>query len=239
MTGINGRAEPPADPAVMAEAVTYAITSRRSIRSFRDVPVDRYTVTRLLEIASRAPSGSNIQPWKVRVLTGASLAAISEALVGACLLGEAERREYHYYPRNWRPPYIERRRAVGWGLYALAGVTRGDQAAGERQRARNYSFFGAPVGLVFTIDRDLEQGSWLDYGMFLQNLMVGARGFGLDTCPQAAIANYPDILRRELSIPDSEMVVCGMALGVADPADPTNGLVSEREPVSDFATFHD
>jgi nitroreductase len=239
LMGIAGRAEPPASPAAMREIVAYAIASRRSIRAFRDVPVHRATVTELLQIASRAPSGSNVQPWKVRVLTGTTLARVSQAMVQACLSGEEERKEYQYYPRNWRSPYIERRRAVGWGLYELAGVARGDKAAGERQRARNFSFFGAPVGLVFTIDRDLEQGSWLDYGMFLQSIMVAARGFGLDTCPQAAIAAYPGILRRELSIPEAEVIVCGMALGVADPEDPTNGLVSEREPVSSFATFYD
>jgi nitroreductase len=236
---INGRTEPPADPDTMRDAVAYAISSRRSIRGFTDAPVGRATITRLLEIASRAPSGSNIQPWKVHVLTGAALARVSAALLSAFNSGEASSREYEYYPGTWRSPYLERRRAVGWGLYALAGVARGDKEAGERQRARNFDFFGAPVGLVFTIDRDLRQGSWLDYGMFLQSVMIAARGFGLDTCPQAAIANYPHVLRRELPIPNSEIVVCGMALGTADPTEPTNGLVAEREPVSAFTRFHD
>lgn len=127
---------------------------------------------------------------------------------------------------------MERRRRVGWQLYELAGVARGDREAALHQRGRNYIFFGAPVGFVFTIDRDLEQGSWLDYGMFLQTLMVAARASGLDTCPQAAIANYPAIVREIFSIPDSETVVCGMVLGWADPAEPANALVSEREPVS-------
>ncbi|MFH5924765.1 nitroreductase [Roseomonas xinghualingensis] len=235
---INGRVNPPADPDTMREAVAYAISSRRSIRGFTATQIDRATITRLLEIASRAPSGSNIQPWKAHVLMGAPLARVSAALLGAFTSGEAESREYQYYPRIWRSPYLERRRDLGWKLYALAGVARGDKAAGKRQTARNYAFFGAPVGLIFTIDRDMEQGSWLDYGMFLQSLMIAARGFGLDTCPQAAIANYPDVLRKELGLPDSGMVVCGMALGVADPAEPTNGLVAEREPVSAFTIFH-
>ena len=195
-------------------------------------------MARLLAIASRAPSGSNIQPWKVHVLAGPALARLTDALGAAHGSGVPEGREYEYYPLTWRAPYQERRRTVGWQLYELAGVARGDRAAGQRQRGRNYAFFGAPVGLVFTIDRDLEQGSWLDYGMFLQGLMVAARGFGLDTCPMAAIANYPGIVRRELGIPGDEVVVCGMALGVADPAEPTNALVAAREPVEGFTTWH-
>jgi len=235
---INGRTDPPADPDTMREAVAYAISSRRSIRGFTDTPVDRATIASLLDLASRAPSGSNIQPWKAHVLMGAALARVSAALLGAFHSGQPESREYQYYPRNWRSPYLERRRALGWKLYALTGVERGDKEAGRRQIARNYAFFGAPVGLIFTIDRDMEQGSWLDYGMFLQSLMIAARGLGLDTCPQAAIANYPDVLRRELPISGSEMVVCGMALGVPDPAEPANALVAEREPVSAFTIFH-
>jgi len=140
---------------------------------------------------------------------------------------------------NWRSPYIERRRKVGWQLFSLAGVARGDREAGAAQRGRNYTFFGAPVGLVFTIDRDLEQGSWLDYGMFLQTLMIAARARGFDTCPQAVIANYPAIIRQQLGVREDEMIVCGMALGYPDPAEPTNALVSEREPVEAFARFHE
>jgi nitroreductase len=226
------------DPAVLREAVSYAITSRRSVRGFLPDPVAPEVIVSLLTIASRAPSGSNIQPWKVHVLTGAALARVAQAMSEAFASGEPETREYEYYPTTWRSPYLERRRAVGWELYRLAGVTKGDRSAGDRQRARNYAFFGAPVGFVFTIDRDMEQGSWLDYGMFLENIMVAARGFGLDTCPQAALANYPQVMRRELAIPDSEMIVCGMALGVADPAEPTNALVTPRETVESFTIFH-
>jgi nitroreductase len=220
------------------EAVVQAIVTRRSVRGFLPRPVPVSEIKELLEIASRAPSGSNIQPWKVHVLTAAALDRVTTALSLAFAAGVPEKREYNYYPVHWRAPYLERRRSVGWALYQLASVPKGDRAAGNRQRARNFKFFGAPAGLVFTIDRDMELGSWLDYGMFLENIMVAARGYGLDTCPQAAIAGYPDVLRRELPISDSEMVVCGMALGYADPAEPTNALVSEREPVDAFATFH-
>jgi nitroreductase len=226
------------NPDQLRRAVDYAITSRRSIRGFLDAPVAPDIVRHLLEVASRAPSGSNIQPWKAHVVTGRALRRLTEALSAAHFDGAPESREYEYYPVNWRSPYLERRRKVGWQLYELTGVGRGDREAALRQRGKNYVFFGAPVGLLFTIDRDLEQGSWLDFGMFLQNIMTAARGHGLDTCPQAAIANYPDLVRRELGIPESEMVVCGMALGLADPAEPANALVSEREPVEAFTTFH-
>ncbi|WP_141563105.1 nitroreductase [Teichococcus rhizosphaerae] len=219
--------------------VAEALASRRSVRGFLPRPVPRETVERILALAARAPSGSNIQPWKLHVLTGATLARVTAALRAAYEAEEPSRRDYEYYPTKWRTPYVERRRQLGWQLYGLTGVQKGDRAAGKRQEGRNYDFFGAPVGLVFTIDDDMEKGSWLDYGMFLQSIMVAARGEGLDTCPQAAIANYPDILRRELGIPASEVVVCGMALGWADPEEPANRLASEREPLGVFATFHD
>ena len=238
MTDLPGRAPMPGDPAAVDAAVTYAITTRRSVRGFLPIPVDRVAIARLLATASRAPSGSNVQPWRVHVLTGPALERVRSALEAAFESGIEEKREYQYYPLKWREPYLARRRAVGWGLYSLAGVPRGDQAAGKRQQGRNFAFFGAPAALVFTIDRDLEQGSWLDYGMFLENVMVAARGAGLDTCAQAAIASYPAVMKRELALRDDEMVVCGMALGIADPAEPTNALVAEREPVEGFTTFH-
>lgn len=229
----------PGQPVIAANAVEDAILSRRSIRGFLPDPVAPEVVAHLLDVAARAPSGSNIQPWKVHVLTGSTLERLRCDLTRAFLDDTPERAEYAYYPRLWRSPYIERRRATGWGLYQLAGVARGDIEGAQRQRARNYRFFEAPVGLVFLIDRDLEQGSWLDTGMFLQNLMVAARGRGLDTCPQQAIGNYPDIVARHVAVASDEMIVCGMALGHADPAEPANRLVTDREPHTTFATFHD
>lgn len=218
--------------------VEAAILSRRSVRGFLPTPVPADLVRHLLDVAARAPSGSNIRPWHAHVLSGPALRRLTVELMAAFLAGEPEAGEYHYYLRNWRSPYLERRREVGWNLYRLTGVERGDREAGQRQRARNYSFFGAPVGLVFTIDRDLELGSWLDFGMFLQNLMVAARGRGLDTCPQQSIANYPAIVSRQLGIPPEQMIVCGMALGHADPDEPANALVTRREPAEAFAVFH-
>lgn len=221
-------------------AVDAAISSRRSIRAFRPDPVPRETVERILEVASRAPSGTNVQPWKVTVLTGAAKARLS-ARIRAAYDDPAERarhaEEYDYYPAEWVSPYIERRRKVGWDLYGLLGIAKGDKQRMHEQHGRNYAFFDAPVGLIFTIGRVLGQGSWLDYGMFLQNVMVAARARGLDTCPQAAFTQFHRIVADELALPADEMLVCGMALGYADPEAPENALVTEREPVAGFARF--
>ena len=222
----------------MNNPVDEAIRSRRSIRGFLPQAIPESTIRQLLETAARAPSGSNIQPWCVHVLTGPALAALAADMLAAHEAGTKEAPEYDYYPSQWRSPYIERRRANGWALYALAGVARGDREGAARQRGLNYTFFGAPAALVFTIDSDLGRGSWLDYGMFLQSIMVAARGHDLDTCPQAAIANYPSIVRAHLGIPATQTLICGMALGHADPDTPTNRLVTDREPLSTFVHFH-
>jgi len=224
------------------EAVDAAITSRRSIRAFLDKPVERAEIARILDVAARAPSGTNTQPWKVYVLTGAARARLSNAIMAINADPEQARghtEEYAYYPREWTSPYIDRRRKVGWDLYSLLGLGRDNKAGMAAQHARNYAFFDAPVGLIFTIDRIMAQGSWLDYGMFLQNIMVAARARGLDTCPQAAFTQYHRIISAELDLPGNEMVVCGMALGWADPARVENTLVTEREPSHGFARFMD
>jgi nitroreductase len=221
-------------------AVDAAITSRRSIRAFLPTPVPRETIERILAVASRAPSGTNTQPWKVTVLTGDAKTRLSAAIRRA-YDDPAERarhaEEYVYYPTEWVSPYIDRRRKVGWDLYGLLGITKTDKAGMHAQHGRNYDFFDAPVGLIFTIDRVLQQGSWLDYGMFLQNVMVAARARGLDTCPQAAFTQWHRIIAEPLQLPASEMVVCGMALGHADPDAPENALVTERAPVAEFTRF--
>jgi nitroreductase len=222
-------------------AVDFAITSRRSIRAFLPAPVARAELEAILAVASRAPSGTNTQPWRVHVLTGAAKARLSEAILAAHAdpaVAATHADEWDYYPREWRSPYVERRRKVGWDLYALLGIGKGDRLRMHAQQGRNYAFFDAPVGLVFTIDRVMRQGSFLDYGMFLQSLMVAARARGLDTCPQAAFMQYHRIIAEHLALPPSEMVVCGMSLGYADPARRENSLVTEREPVASFTTFH-
>jgi len=216
-----------------------AIATRRSVRAFLPTPVDRATVESLLALASRAPSGSNIQPWKVRVVAG----PVRDKLCGAILEAldregaAAHKREWNYYPVNWREPFLARRRKIGWDLYGLLGIAKGDFEGTERQRRRNYEFFGAPVGLIFTLDEDLEIGSWLDLGIFIGAFAIAARGRGLDTCPHASFADFHAVIRRELRIPQDEIVICGMALGHADPAAAENRLVTERAAPSHFATF--
>ncbi len=217
-----------------------AILSRISVRSFLDRPVPREVVEDILDVARRAPSGTNTQPWKVCVLTGEARQRLSRRILEAfddSAHDASHVAEYRYYPVQWTSPYLERRRKVGWDLYGLLGIARGDKARMHAQHARNFAFFGAPVGMIFSIDRSLERGSWLDYGMFLQNVMVAARARGLDTCPQAAFAPYHRIIADELRLPDGEMVVCGMSLGYADRSAPENRLRTEREGVAGFARF--
>lgn len=222
-----------------ADAVERAITSRRSIRAFLDRPVGRDTVEHLLEVAARAPSGTNMQPWRVHVVAGEVKERLSQALVEAHLAGGGgHEAAYRYYPSEFFEPYLGRRRKVGWDLYGLLGIGRREADRMRAQHARNYAFFGAPIGLMFVIDRRLEIGSWLDYGMFLENVMVAARAHGLDTCPQAAFSTYHGIIREHLALSDDDVVVCGMALGYADPDAPENRLETERVPAQEFARFH-
>ena len=233
------RPSPDADPDAAA-VVDAAITSRRSIRRFLPEPVPRGVVEDILRVAARAPSGTNTQPWMVHVFTGAALRRLSARLVAAYddpAQAAQHAEDYAYYPRQWVSPYIDRRRKVGWDLYGLLGIAKGDKAAMHAQHRRNFLFFDAPVGLIFTIDRVMEQGSWLDYGMFLQNVMVAARARGLDTCPQAAFCQFHRIIEEELGLGPQQQVVCGMSLGWADPAAIENTLVTERVPVSEFARF--
>ena len=190
-----------------------ALATRRSVRAFLPTPVPRDEVEALLALASRSASGSNIQPWKVRVVAGEKRSKLSRAILEALDRDghEKHKREWNYYPVNWREPYLARR--------------------------RNYDFFGAPVGMIFTLDEDLEMGSWLDLGIYIGSLTIAARGRGLDTCPQAAFADFHAVIRRELGIPEKEIIICGMALGYADPDAVENRLVTERAPVGQFASF--
>lgn len=217
-------------------AVEDAITSRRSVRAFLDRPVPRETVERILRVAARAPSGTNMQPWKAYVATGERLAAVS-----AAALAQHDRldfdQDYKYYPDAFFEPYRTRRKTVGVGLYALLGIEKGDVPAMHAQHGRNFRFFDAPVGMIFTMDRRMEIGSWLDLGMFLQNIMVAARGRGLDTCPQAAFAGVHGAIRPVLGIPDGEIVVCGMAMGWADEDAVENGLRTERAGLEEFVVW--
>jgi nitroreductase len=234
---MKGRAPP--GPHGIVDA---AITSRQSMRAFLPDPVPRAVIEQILSVACRAPSGTNIQPWKVYVLTGETLARFCRVIRAAYEDPEAAKQhtpEYAYYPTRWTEPYLTRRRKLGWDLYKLLGIGRGEEQRMREQHSRNFGFFDAPVGMIFTIDRTLERGSYLDYGMFLQNIMVAARARGLDTCPQAAFANFHRLIRAELDLPEPEMVLCGMALGTADMSKIENTLVSEREPLDRFVRFLD
>jgi nitroreductase len=225
-------------PKVMASIIE-AITSRRAVRAFLPDEVPQETIAQFLEIAARAPSGSNIQPWHVDVVTGRTRKRLSQAITTRFDAGDFGEDAYQYYPDPWREPYLARRRATGWGLYAALGIERHEKDRMRAQHRRNFDFFDAPVGLIITIDSDLPVGSWLDCGMFLQNIMVAARGFGLDTCPQQAFAAYHATIREVLNLPEERTVICAIALGVADIMDPANGFSTEREPLDQFARFHD
>ena len=222
-------------------AVDRAIESRQSMREFLPAPVPRALILHLLELASRAPSGTNTQPWKAYVLQGASKQSLCDKV---CLAHDALRdnpalasdykEEYDYYPEKWVSPYIDRRRENGWGLYGLLGITKGDKDKMHAQHQRNYRFFDAPVGLMFTLDRVMGRGSLLDYGMFMQNFMIAARGHGLHTCPQAAWNGFSKIILPHIGAGDSEMLVCGMALGYADESALVNTFRTPRVSAAEF-----
>lgn len=224
------------DPIAIAH-VDHAIRSRHSMRRYLPTPVPQALVEELLALAARAPSGTNVQPWKVYALAGAEKAKLSAAIVEKFETVGMDGREFDYYPKEWAEPWLSRRRKVGFGLYGLLGIAKDDKEGMKRQTARNFSFFDAPVGLIFTLDRKLGEGMFLDYGMFMGNLMTAARARGLDTCAQAAFADYHQTIRTVLGIPENELIVCGMALGYAAPDAPENKLVSEREPVAGFTSF--
>lgn len=237
----------PADPRVAARragvadpnAAEEALLTRRSIRAFLPDAVPRAAVERILAVASRSASGSNIQPWKVRVVAGEARKRLSRAILEAIEREgpEGHKRDWNYYPVKWREPFLSRRRKLGWDMYSLVGIRKGDFEATKRQHHRNFEFFDAPVGMVFTLDEDLEIGSFIDLGIFIGAIMTAARAQGLHTCPQAAFADYHAVIARELGIPEREIVICGMALGHADESHPINALVSERAAVAEFASF--
>lgn len=230
----------PLAPHDITAAVDAVMLGRRSVRAFLNTPVSQETVEAILHIAARAPSGTNTQPWKVYVVMGKTRQTIVDR-VTAVFDRPDERAQhtepYAYYPQEWVSPYIDRRRKVGWDLYGLLGIGKADKDRMHTQHRRNFCFFDAPVGLFFTIDRVMQQGSWLDFGMFLQNVMLAARARGLDTCPQAAWTAFHRIVLPAVGADDQETLVCGMSLGHADPSAVENTLFTEREPVAGFARF--
>jgi nitroreductase len=214
-----------------------AIHTRHSIRRFLATQVNADTVREILDMAARAPSGTNVQPWKVYALAGPEKEALGRALTEKYLASGFEKTDFEYYPKEWIEPWLSRRRKVGADLYALLGIVKGDKEKMTAQWIRNYRFFDAPVGLIFTIDRIFGSGMLLDYGMFMENLMLAARAFGLDTCPQAAFSDFQNTIQQALGFPENERVICGMALGYADPEAPENQLITERVAAETFTDF--
>ena len=222
-------------------AVDHAIASRMSARAFTQQAVSRELITEILQVASRAPSGTNTQPWKVYVLQGATrdalvdkVCAAHEATRANPELAQQYKEQYDYYPEKWVSPYIDRRRENGWSLYGLLGIGKADKDRMHEQQQRNFKFFDAPVGLMFTVDPIMGRGSLLDYGMFIQNIMLAARARGLHTCPQAAWNGFHSIILPHIGAGEGERMVCGMSLGYADDTDKVNTLVTPRVPVNEF-----
>jgi nitroreductase len=229
-----------------AGSVDAAIESRFSARAFLPTPVPRETIAEILRVATRAPSGTNSQPWHVYVLQGTGRGSLADKVCAAhdAVYAQPELAaqyagDYDYYPRKWEPPYLERRRENGWGLYGLLGIARGEKDKMHAQHQRNFRFFGAPVGLMFTIDRVLARGSLLDYGMFLQNIMVAARARGLHTCPQAAWIDFAKIVQDHIGAGPQEMLVCGMSIGYADEEEKVNSFHTQRVTVEAFTRWLD
>lgn len=224
-----------ADPAAVPAIVDAVIRSRRSVRAFLPTPVPRAVVAELLELARTAPSNSNTQPWFVHVLAGEPRQRLCEAL----------RRSHEanalpasaHFPAELPADCAARQADFGARYYAALGIDRADAAARERQSGRNFDFFDAPVGLIFTIDRCLTRHSWADFGMFVQTLMIAARARGLDTCPQVSFVRHEPVIASMLALPPGRTVVCGMSLGYADPGAPVNRLGMPRAPVDEFAVF--
>lgn len=217
--------------------VDEAVTSRRSVRAFLPDAVAESTIREILDVASWAPSGTNMQPWRVYVTVGEAKERISRSILQSGLRLDKAGSEYKYYPDKFFEPYHGRRRAVGYALYGHLGIGKREVDRMRTQHDRNFVFFDAPVGMIFTIDRRLNQGSWVDYGMFLQNIMIAARARGLHTCPQAAFAPYHLQIKPLLGIPDDEIVLCGMAMGYEDVSKPENDLRTERAAVDEWTTF--
>ncbi|OOS23149.1 nitroreductase [Moraxella pluranimalium] len=222
------------------------ITARHSVRAFLDKPVDTQTIKDILTVASRAPSGTNTQPWKVYVVTGDTRAqlidnifAAKQAIAADPSLADKFQETFPYYPTEWISPFIDRRRENGWGLYGLLGIQKGDKEKMAAQHDRNFKLFDAPVGLFFTVNKVMGIGSKMDIAMMIQNVMIAAKARGLDTCPQAAFNHFHPVVLETIGAGDDEELVCTVALGYADESDIVNTFITPRVPVDEFAVFLD
>lgn len=216
-----------------------AIASRYSARAFLETDVPNTLIEHILSMASQAPSGVNTQPWQVDVLSKSLISSIGNRIVALRESGVAENPDYCYYPKQWRSPYIDRRKACGLALYGALGISKDDAERRKAQWYKNYHFFGAPRGLIFSLDANLDKGSFLDLGMFIQTVMLCAKGQGLDTCPQASLSEFPDVIRDELGLGSDKLIICGLALGYADTSNPVNQYRTVREPTSVFTNWHE
>jgi nitroreductase len=212
------------------------IGARRSVRRFLGDPIDQSTLAEILEIGTRAPSGLNIQPWHIHVVAGSVRDAISNAVVDAAMLGRGQP-DYEYVTEPLPEPYVTRRRELAFELYGLRGIDRRDYAARRAAMIENYRFFGAPVGLFFTIERDMRAGAWLDVGLLMQTIMLAATARGLATCPQQSWCEYGALVRQTLGIGNDRILVSGMALGREDSLAPENQLRSSRESIDQIVTW--
>ena len=226
--------------------VDQVINSRHSVRAFKTTPIETQTIKDILTVSSRAPSGNNIQPWKVYVVTGQKRETLIEKVCAAQTeiftnpeKADLYQESFKYYPIKWTSPFIERRRENGWGLYGLLGIQKGEQDKMQQQLLRNYQLFDAPVGLFFTANTILETGSKMDIAMMIQNVMIAAKARGIDSCPQAAWNPFHQVVAEVLDIPDDEELICAISLGYADESEVVNQLQTPRVPVEEFAIFYD
>lgn len=214
-----------------------ALKNRKSVREFQDKQVDESIIREILDAARWAPSGTNTQPWEVHVVSGKAKADLDTALQNEFQSGVKPAMEYDYYPQQWVSPFLSRRRECGLAMYSALDIKRQDKQKRLDQWAKNYNAFGAPVVLFFTIDRILETGSYFDYGMFYQSIMLVAVELGLATCPQAALAEYPDLVRSMLNISSDKLLLCGMALGYEEKHAAVNNYRTSRIELDEFVTF--
>lgn len=220
--------------------VSDAIASRKTIRAFKPDPVPRATVEAILTLAARAPSGGNLQPWRIYALLGHARDELVRRVAEVRKTRPmGERPEYHIYPLDLTEPYKTRRSRIGEAMYATMAIAREDKAGRLKFFSGNWEFFGAPVGLIVTIDRIMQQGQWADLGMFLENVMLLAREHGLHSCPQEAWALFHSTIRDYLEVPANEMIFCGMGIGYADETAAVNSLMSERAPLGEWLTVRE
>ena len=217
--------------------VIKALEQRKSTRAFLSKEVEQEKINTILNAARHAPSGTNTQPWQVAVVTGEAKIKLQTKIEEAFRAGDKGNADYTYYPDEWQQPYASRRKECGLLMYKTLGITREDKERQINQWAANYRAFDAPVLLLFFMDDVMQTGSYIDYGMFLQSVMLAAVDQGLATCPQASIADYPEIIKAQLAYPEETVLLCGMALGYEDKDALVNSYRTSREDVDYFTRY--